>query len=78
MNRAYVLMTPDFIGGFCRPGGPYRVVSPIPIDAKFVTASFSYERNSFLVLFEHPSFPGTKPGEHLPCLPPIIIHTGGE
>jgi len=71
MKRAYVLMTPEFIGDICKPSEPgylFKIKSIIPIDAQFITASYSYEHGSFMVIFEHDSFEDILQGNRMPSL----------
>lgn len=58
MKRACILVHPDFLGDICKQSEEkiWSVDSPIPQDAKFVGAEYSFIRGAFIVSFEHDSF----------------------
>lgn len=43
-----------------------------PIDAVFISANWEYERQTFFMVFEHPSFPEVKEGERIERVGPPI------
>ena len=45
------------------------VSSPMPEDAKFVTAYYDQQRACFMLQFEHESFPKVAEGSRIPVLP---------
>ncbi len=51
---------------FCKNGRFTISNSPIPKDATFRATNFSYERNSFIVYFEHKSFDVVPLGQVIP------------
>ena len=70
MKRAMILATKEFIGSICKQSGKQTlsVNSPIPEDAEFIDARFSFERQAFMICFEHESFDDIPEGLELPIL----------
>lgn len=57
------------------PGKWYRVVHGIPADAEFVrmAVDFSYGNEDLCIVYRHPSFPKSRPGEPIPLLDPPML-----
>ena len=70
MKRAIVLVSPEFIGQFCKPLKKTAITihGSVPNDAKFITANFSNSSQCFEVFFEHDSFEDIPEGVLLPIL----------
>lgn len=55
------------------PGHWFRVERGLPPDAEYVRSYYDDERNQFVFVYAHPSFPLTRPGELVRFLDPPQI-----
>lgn len=80
MHLAAVYITPELLGAFCRNGERhFRVEDGAPEGAKFVNATFDYEKRAFRIYFESAEFPQPAEGEDLTFMPKFTaIESGGH
>lgn len=77
-NRAYLRVTGELLQGMfftkSKPDTWWQVQYGIPEDAKFIRMSIdeSFGRSDMILVYEHESFPKSRPGQPLPELPSVI------